>query len=296
MDHSSGTKSFTKALELSLILTVVFFAIEVAGGIISGSLALLSDAGHMFRDIFALLVSLSALKISSRLPTKGKTFGFHRVEIFAALLNGIILAAVGLWILIEAVRRIGSPRPVQSTTMLIVALAGLGINLYAAFKLHGSHDLNVRSAFYHVISDAAFSLGVVAAAILIALTGRTIIDLILSAVMSPVIIFSAVNVVREAVVILLEFTPKGLDFDEVVGEIQKAEGVQGVHNVHLWSLCSNINVIDAHIFTRETDLVRIEKIKREIKDRLVKFDIKHATLEFECEECVLPDEIRKIEH
>lgn len=287
---------YEKSLKTAILLTFLFFIAEVIGGFISGSLSLLGDAGHMLRDVIALIISLSAVKISKRLPSKRKTFGYHRIEIFAAFLNGFFLIAIGLWILWEAFHRISSPQPIKSIPMLIVALFGLGVNIYIAFKLHGSKDINIKSAFFHVLTDAAFSLAVIAAAILIHLTGNTIFDPILSSVISVVIIISAVKIIKDSVLILLEFVPADIDFDEVVQDIQKVEGVQGVHHVHLWTLCSNINVIDAHIYTQVNLLSEIEKIKKEIKTRLEKYNIKHATLEFECEECILPDKISKMEH
>lgn len=289
-------RDFERSFKIAIFLTSIFFVVEVIGGFISGSLSLLSDAGHMLRDVFSLIISLSAMVISKRLPSKKKTFGFHRVEIFAAFLNGILLVAVGIAIIWEAYSRFESPHPIESTTMLIVALAGLAVNLYVAFRLRGSRDLNVKSAFFHVLTDAAFSLAVIVAAVLISLTGKTVFDPLLSAVISVVIVFSAFKVVKESVRILLEFAPKDVDFDRVVDDIQGVEGVKGVHDVHIWSLCSNINIIDAHVYTQETDMTKIESMKAQIKKKLEKYNIKHATLEFECEECVLRDEVSIIQH
>lgn len=287
---------YEKHLKFSIFLTSVFFGVEIVGGWISGSLSLLGDAGHMFRDVFALIISLSALNISKKLPSERKTFGFHRVEILAAFMNGIFLIAIGIWILLEAYHRFHSPKPIESTSMLIVAVIGLGVNLYVAQRLHGSHDLNIRSAFLHVLTDAVFSVAVILAAILICLTGKTIFDPILSSMISAVIIFSSLKIVKESLRILLEFTPKDIDFDQVFQDIQKVEGVKGVHDVHIWSLCSNINVLDAHVFTDETDMTEIQKIKSVIKQTLEKYNIRHATLEFECEECILPNKVKKIDH
>jgi len=287
---------YEKHLKFSIFLTSVFFGVEIVGGWISGSLSLLGDAGHMFRDVFALIISLSALNVSKKLPSERKTFGFHRVEILAAFMNGIFLIAIGIWILLEAYHRFHSPKPIESTSMLIVAVIGLGVNLYVARRLHGSHDLNIRSAFLHVLTDAVFSVAVILAAILICLTGKTIFDPILSSMISAVIIFSSLKIVKESLRILLEFTPKDIDFDQVFQDIQKVEGVKGVHDVHIWSLCSNINVLDAHVFTDETDMTEIQKIKSVIKQTLEKYNIRHATLEFECEECILPNKVKKIDH
>jgi cobalt-zinc-cadmium efflux system protein len=289
-------KNFEKHLKMAILLTFFFFVVEIVGGFISGSLSLLGDAGHMLRDVFALVISLSALKISKKLPSKRKTFGFHRVEIFAGFLNGILLIAVAIWILLEAYDRFHSHKPIESMTMLVVALIGLAVNLYLAFKLHGSHDLNIKSAFLHVLTDAAFSFAVVLAAVLIFLTGHTIFDPLLSSIISAVIILSASKLVKESIMILLEFTPKDVDFDLVLKDIQQVEGVEGVHNVHMWSLCSNINVMDAHVYTKEADMMKIEKIKNKIKEKLDKYNIKHVTLEFECDECILLDRVERIEH
>jgi cobalt-zinc-cadmium efflux system protein len=283
-------------LKLAALLTVIFFLLEAAGGFISGSLSLLGDAWHMLRDVLALLITLSAINVAERLPTKARTFGFHRLEILAALLNGILLVGIGVLMIVESVRRLRSPRPVEDTVMLAVAVAGLASNIYVAYRLHGSRDLNVRSAFLHVLTDAVSSLAVIAAALLIMLTGKTVFDPALGIVISLLVIVSAVSVIRESAAILLEFAPRGIDFDSVLRDMETVDGVESVHHVHLWALCSNINVVDAHIYTRETDMTRAEVMKAEIKRRLEKYDVRHATLEFECVECVLPDKVRTIGH
>jgi cobalt-zinc-cadmium efflux system protein len=284
------------ALKVATVLTVIFFLVEAAGGFVSGSLSLLGDAGHMFRDILALLISLSAVNISRSLPTKKRTFGFHRIEILSALLNGILLVGVGVWMILEARQRLRSPRPVEDVVMLIVALVGLAANIYVAYRLHGSRDLNIRSAFIHVLTDAVSSLAVILAAVLIMLTGKTVFDPILSIAISLIVIVSAFGVIRDSAVILLEFAPRGVDFDQVIRDMESVEGVESVHHVHLWTLCSNINVIDAHIYTKEMDMARVEVMKAALKRRLEKYDVRHATLEFECVECVLPDKVNTIGH
>ncbi|MDD1719747.1 MAG: cation diffusion facilitator family transporter [Methanoregulaceae archaeon] len=274
-----------RSLRTGIIVTFLFFAVEVLGSWLSGSLSLLSDAGHMFIDAFALILSLGALTIARRLPTKERTFGFHRVEIFAAFINGLALLAVCGGIIYLAVLRFSQPRPIDSTMMLLIALIGLGANLFIAIRLRGSHDVNVRSAFLHVMGDALSSVAVIAAAIWIALTGQTIVDPILSCVIAGVIIITSLSMLRETVGILLQFTPGDVDFDAVVRDMESVPGVSGVHNVHLWSLCSDINILDAHVYSCEGDTAAIEKIKREIKRRLEQYRIRHSTLEFECEEC-----------
>lgn len=285
-----------KSLKIAITLTFIFFIIEVIGGLISGSLSLLGDAGHMLRDVFSLFISLSAINVAKRLPTKTRTFGYHRVEIFAAFLNGILLIGISGWIVWEAYQRFFNPHPIEGATMFFVALIGLLVNLYVTFKLHGSHDLNIQSAFLHVLTDTFSSIAVIFASVWILLTNQTIIDPILSIAIAVFILFSAFMIMRDSVRILLEFTPKDIDLDDVIKDLYGVNGVQGVHDVHLWSLCSNINVLDAHIFTPECDVHKIEKMKKEIKAKLEKYNIKHATLEFECEECGENDKIRKLEH
>ena len=289
-------RNIEKTLKIAIILTSIFFVVEVTGGIISGSLSLLGDAGHMLRDVFALFISLSAINIAKKLPTKTKTFGYHRAEVFAAFINSVLLIGISAWIFWEAYRRFFEPEPVESVTMLAVALMGLIVNLYVAFRLHGSHDLNVRSAFVHVLADTLSSIAVIFAAAWIFFTNQAIVDPIFGIIIAIFILFSAFALVKDSVHVLLGFAPKNINFNDVIKDIEEVKGVQSVHNVHLWTLCSNINVIDAHVFTKESNINGIEKIKSQVKKNLEKYDIKHATLEFECEECIDNTKTRKIKH
>ena len=285
-----------KSLKIAIILTSVFFVVEIVGGLISGSLSLLGDAWHMFRDVFALLLSLSAIHIAKNLPSRTKTFGYHRIEIIAAFVNGILLIGISLWIFWQAYQRFFAPKPIESMTMFIVALAGLLVNVYVALKLHGSHDINVKSAFVHVIADTLSSVAVIFASVWIFFTGQTIIDPILGSLIAAFILFSAFGIIKDSIYVLLGFAPKNVNFNNVVKDIERVKGVEGIHNVHLWSLCSNINVIDAHIFTNEPSMGKMEIMKQKIKKNLEKYNIRHATLEFECEECVENHKIKKMRH
>ena len=276
---------YRKSMKIALIITVVFLFVEIAGGLLSGSLALLSDAGHMFSDVFSLLLSLGAMTLALQLPTKERTYGYHRGEIFAAFINSLLLIGVSAGILWEAYQRTINPAPVQGGLMLMVACIGLGANLWVIFLLHGSHNLNVRSAFLHVVGDTISSVAVIVAAVWIALTGQVMIDPVLSAFIAVLIVISAVRLLRETVTILLQFTPQSVDFDAVVADMTSVSGVEGVHHVHIWSLCSDINVLDAHVYSCERDVEKIEQMKQEIKERLKKYRILHSTLEFECDEC-----------
>jgi cobalt-zinc-cadmium efflux system protein len=274
-----------RSLKIAIVLTAVIFLAEVTGGFVSGSLALLGDAAHMLQDVVALLLSLGAIIIAGRLPSPSRTFGYHRVEIGAAVVNGFLLIGVSVMIVSEALARFSHPRPIDSTVMFGVAMIGLAANLAAMYILHGSHDLNIRSAFLHVLGDTLSSVAVIVAAIWIAFTGQTFVDPLLSIAIALLILVSSFSLLREAFRILLQFAPPDVDTEAVIRDIESVAGVDGIHNVHLWSLCSNINVLDAHVYSCETDLLKLEAIKQEIKHRLEKYRIRHSTLEFECCEC-----------
>ena len=278
-------RDFKKPLQLALIITFLFFLVELAGGLFSGSLALVSDAAHMFSDVLALLLSLGAITLAARLPSKERTYGFLRAEIFAAFINSLLLIAVSGVILWEAYQRLLNPAPVQSGLMGAVAVTGLIANIVVVFLLHGSHNLNVRSAFLHVIGDVVSSVAVIAAAIWIALTGQVIVDPLLSGFIAVLIIVAAAGILRETIAILLQFTPRSVDFDAVIADMTLVKGVAGVHHVHIWSLSTEIHVLDAHIYSCEPDVVKIAGMKQEIRKRLEKYHIHHSTLEVECEEC-----------
>ncbi len=285
-----------KYLKIAIILTSLYFIVEVAGGIISGSLSLLGDATHMLRDVFSLFITLGAIRIAKRLPSKTKTFGYHRLEILAALINGLLLVGISIWIFSEAIKRFAEPLPVKSPLMFFVAFIGLLVNLYVASKLRGSDDLNIKAAFLHVFTDTLTSTGVIFASVWIFFTGRTIIDPIVGVMIAILVLFSAFTVIRDSLYILLEFTPKNIDFDSLVKDIEKIDGVEGIHDIHLWSLCSNLNVMDAHVFTNISNMVKIENLKAKIKVKLEKYNVKYSTLEFECKECIRKRRIEKVEH
>ncbi len=285
-----------KSLKFAIALTLMFFAVEVAGGIISGSLSLLGDAGHMLRDVFALFISLTAIRLSRKLPTPTRTFGYHRVEIFAAFVNGLMLVGISIWIIYEAWQRFSAPPPIKSLPMLGAAVLGLAVNGIVAFKLHGSHDLNIRSAFLHVMTDLIFSLAVIGAAVWIHFTGQTIVDPVLSLLIGAVIAVSAVSIIRDSARILLEYVPKDIDLGQVIREIESMDGVESIHDVRVWSLCSHINALSAHILTGLRRLEEIEAVKTNLREMLTKYNIKHATFEFECEACKDEGKLRKLIH
>jgi cobalt-zinc-cadmium efflux system protein len=284
-DTGSENHNPKKSLKIAILLTATIVVAEIAGGLLSGSLSLMGDALHMLQDVFALFLSLGAIIMAEKLPTPSRTFGYHRIEIGAAMVNGLFLIAISLIIIHQAFARFSEPSPVNGPVMLGVAFIGLIANIVAIYVLHGSHDLNVKSAYLHVIGDTLSSVAVIAAAIWIVLTGQTLADPLLGLLIAGVIIVSSFSLLREAAGILLQFAPRDVDTEEVIRKMESVEGVDGVHNVHLWSLCSNINVLDAHVYSTETDARKLECIKKEIKNRLEEYKIRHSTLEFEYREC-----------
>src|SRR5512136_3126897 len=242
-------KSIAGRFKYAIILTALTLVAEVIGGIWTNSLALLSDAAHVFLDVFALVLSLVAIKLAAYPASDTRTFGWHRMEVFASFINGVSVFLIAIGIFYEAWGRLFQPEEVKSVPMFVIAAVGLVMNLVAAGALHQhSHDdLNVRSAFLHVIGDAAISVGVIAAGIAIYFTGWVILDPIISIVIGCTIFWGAWRILRESTHILLEGTPRGLNTAEVVSAIREVEGVHEVHHFNLWSICSHILALSAHI-------------------------------------------------
>ncbi len=261
---------------------------EVAGGIISNSLALLSDAGHMLTDTLALALTLFALKFGERPATSEKTYGFYRIEILAALINGSILILISLYIFYKAYLRIIEPHEIKTPIMMGVAFLGLIVNILAAILLRKSsrENLNVRGAYLHIIGDALSSIAVLAGGIIILFTGWHRTDSILSFIIGIMIILGAYALMKESVDILLEATPKGIDLEDVVSEIKKIKGVKDLHHIHLWTITSGIYALSGHILIEDILTSKSTRILDDI-NRLLRenFHIDHTTLQFECETC-----------
>jgi cobalt-zinc-cadmium efflux system protein len=275
-----------KNLKLAIILTSVIFFMELIGGILSNSLALLSDAAHVFMDSVALLLSYGAIKISSRPSNSSMTFGYHRFEIFASLINGVMIIGIAFFIFYEAFERIFDPPQVKGAEVLVIAAIGLIVNSWVALKLHGHSDLNIKSAYLHVIGDAMASVAVIVGAVIILLTGNNIVDPVLSILIAAMLLYGAFRIVIGSMRILLEFAPKHVDADTLSRELMVLEGVKGVHDIHIWSICSNIHAMSVHILVDRIDVLQTEalisEISKMVRDR---FNIMHTTLQFECAEC-----------
>ncbi|MCB8915217.1 MAG: cation transporter [Thermoleophilales bacterium] len=255
---------------------------EIIGGLLTDSLALLADAGHMLSDSFSLFLALGAVALAARPATPRRTYGYKRAEILAALINGVLLVVVSVWIVIEAINRIGDPPDVLGGWMLVVAVAGLAVNLIAARVLARSagESLNVKAALRHVLADVAGSVGVILAAVIILTTGWELADPIVSIVISVLIATSAWSILRDSVDVLLEAAPPGLDTEEIGYSMASLSGVDQVHDLHIWQITSGMPMLSAHVLVApESDCHGIRRELEVLLDR--EYGIDHTTLQVE---------------
>lgn len=271
----------TRAFALAAAINVAFVGFEAIAGLVTGSLALLADAGHMFTDAGALALSLLAMRLAQRPPTPAKTFGYVRLEILAALVNGATLLAIAVFIVREAWLRLHDPVTVDGPVMLTVAVLGLGVNVAGALLLHAhAHDnLNMRGAYLHVLGDLLGSVGAIAAAAIILLTGWTPADPLISVVIAGLILFSAWRLMREATDVLLEAAPPHLDVPEIVSELGEIAGLADVHDVHVWTLTSGFVALSAHGVI--DDPAHHGRILEEVRSRMNAKGIGHVTFQLE---------------
>lgn len=263
-------------------LTFAVFVIEIVGGLISNSLALLADAGHMFTDVFGIGLALAAIGIAGRPATDSRTFGFLRFEILAAAVNAVLLFGVAAFVLFEAWQRLSDPPEVSSGLMLAVAVVGLGANAISLWVLRKAQgdSLNMRGAYLEVLGDLAGSAAVIVAALIISLTGWQQADAVASAVIGLLILPRTWGLLREAVDILLEATPKGVDLEAVRSHIVAAAGVVDVHDLHVWTITSGVNVVSAHVVL--ADGAEAPSVLDELCRCLSgDFDIEHSTFQLE---------------
>ncbi len=270
-----------RALSWALALTVVFAVAEVAGGLVSHSLALLADAGHMVTDAGALGLSLFVLWIARRPPTAEKSFGYYRLEILAALFNGALLIVVTVGIVLAAVRRLAQPPQIRSGIMLAVALLGLAANVVAVVMLHRARDenLNTRSAYLHILGDTLGSIGTIAAAGVILATGWVLADPAISIGIAVLILVSAIRLVSESVDILLEASPRHVSLDGLRTAIGAVAGVADVHDVHVWTVSNGLVAMSAHATV--ADPARHQAALEEICRQVRAFGIQHVTIQME---------------
>ncbi|HWE21135.1 MAG TPA: cation diffusion facilitator family transporter [Hyphomicrobiaceae bacterium] len=283
-DHTGDANP--AALRKVLALTGAFLVVEVVGGILTGSLALLSDAAHMFTDTVALAIALAAVKLGERAADSRRTFGYQRFEILAATVNAVLLFLVGLYILYEGYRRLIAPPEMHSLGMLVIAALGLGVNLLAMRILFAGQktSVNMRGAYLEVWSDALCSVGVLIGALILWLTGWTWVDTLVAAGIGLWVLPRAWSLLKETVNVLLEGVPEGIELDEVADAITSTAGVADVHDLHIWALTSNTPSLSAHVVVRgraDTDAVRIA-VASALAHR---FGIHHVTLQTERVDC-----------
>ena len=272
-----------RVLRFALAATLVYIVLLVLAGVRAHSLALLSEAGHNVSDFLALLLSLVAVYIQERPPSSTKTFGYQRAGVLAAFINSGALVLLSFWIFYEAFTRLRQPQPVGPGMMVAVATAGVLMNgLIALLLYRGSHDVNIRSAFVHMVGDTLSTAAVIVGGWAIMLTGRTWIDPALSVGIGALILWSALGIVRETLNILLEGTPRGVELERITQALRQIEGVNDVHDLHVWSLGSEMHALSCHISIADIPPSASERILREVKDRLnAGFHIQHTTIQFE---------------
>jgi cobalt-zinc-cadmium efflux system protein len=275
-------------LRLGLGLTLVVLLVELAGGLLSHSLALLSDAGHVLTDVFALGLAWFALEQSKRPADRRRSYGYQRVGILAALVNAITLIVIVLAILVEAVRRLMAPQPVQGGLVIATAIAAIAINLFVILSLRGGRqNINLRAALLHVTGDVAASVGVVVSGTVILLTGWSYVDPLLSIGIAALIAYGAWRIVAETMNLLMEGTPADVDVPSVSAEITKTPHVASVHDLHVWALSSETTALSMHVVVDDISLGDAEHVVRDLEHRLCdRFGIAHTTIQVEsCHPC-----------
>ena len=266
----------------ALVLTCIIAVVEAIGGWLTGSLALLSDAGHMWTDVSALGLALLAAWWAGRPANRKRTYGYVRLEILSALVNGVMLLAITVFIVIEALERLKRPTPVLLGPMALVATIGLGGNLLAMGFLHSGHSLNTRSAFWHVLGDALSSVGVLVGAAVMALSGWHWVDPLISIGISAVVVVGGWRLLREAVDVLLETVPPHVDVDGVEKALAGIPSVIAVHDLHIWTVGSGMVALSAHLVVDEPSACENDTILVAAKRALVeRFGIDHSTLQIE---------------
>ncbi len=279
--HGRATRS-RRRLTAVLLLTALYMFAEAAGGLYTRSLALLADAGHMLADAAALTLALMAVWFGSRPANSRKTFGYYRLEILAALINGVALVCISLYIFYEAYQRWSHPTEVDSGVMVVIAFGGLLVNVVCAWVLHGDHkdDLNVRGAWLHIIGDALGSVGAITAGVLMTLYGWYAADPLFSVIICLLIIWSSWNLIRESTNVLLEGTPAHINLASVEDTILETDGVRDVHDLHVWTITSGREALSAHVIHVET--ISQAELLRELRAKLHdRFGVDHLTIQME---------------
>ncbi|MFT7822654.1 cation diffusion facilitator family transporter [Bacillus siamensis] len=285
-NHNHAGGSNKKVLLISFIVITGYMIIEAIGGFVTNSLALLSDAGHMLSDSISLMVALIAFKLAEKKASHNKTFGYKRFEILAAVINGVALILISLYIIYEAIKRFSHPPEVATTGMLIISIIGLAVNILVAWiMLNGGdtkNNLNIRGAYLHVISDMLGSVGAILAAMLIIFFGWGWADPLASVIVAVLVLRSGYHVTKDSIHVLMEGTPENIDVTDIIHTIEETEGIQHIHDLHIWSITSGLNALSCHaVVDDQLTISESESILRKIEHELGDKGITHVTIQME---------------
>lgn len=283
-DHTHGANK--KVLFISFLIITSYMIIEAIGGFLTNSLALLADAGHMLSDSISLAIALIAFKLAEKVANYSKTYGYKRFEIIAAVINGATLIGVALYIFYEAIDRFANPPEVATTGMLIISVFGLLVNILVAWIMMRGGDtkdnLNMRGAYLHVLSDMLGSIGAITAALLIMFLGWGWADPAASVIVAVLVLRSGYYVTKASLHVLMEGTPQNIDVEDVLQTIKKTEGIQGVHDLHIWSITSGLNALSCHaVVNKQLTIVESESMLHRIEHDLMHKGITHVTIQME---------------
>lgn len=283
-DHTHGANK--KVLLISFLIITVYMIVEAVGGFLTNSLALLADAGHMLSDSISLAIALLAFKLGEKVANKSKTFGYRRFEILAAVLNGVTLIVIALFIFMEAVDRFANPPEVATTGMLIVSSIGLAVNILVAWIMIRGGDveenLNMKGAYLHVMSDMLGSIGAISAALLMIFFGWGWADPLASVIVAVLVLRSGYFVSKSGLHVLMEGVPQNVNMNEVIHTIQNAKGIQSIHDLHVWSITSGLNALSCHaVVDDQMTIAESEQLLRSIDHDLLHQNIHHVTIQLE---------------
>jgi cobalt-zinc-cadmium efflux system protein len=282
-NHYIQKENITRAFIIGIVFNTIFVIVEALMGIYYNSLALISDAGHNLSDVASLFLALIAIKISEKEANDKFTYGYRKTTIIVALLNAMILFGALCLIIYESILRLHSPKTIEASGMVTVAIIGIFINGTTAilFKKEKERDINIKSAYLHLVADAFISMGVVIAGIVIIFTDWYWMDSIISIIISIIILFGTWQILTESLLLVLDGVPKNIDINKVKNEIINVQGVQDIHHLHVWALSTTTTALTVHVIVNLNDLNIIETIKADIKHRLEHLNIHHTTIEIE---------------
>lgn len=283
-DHTHGANK--KVLLISFLIITSYMIVEAVGGFLTNSLALLADAGHMLSDSISLAIALIAFKLGEKVASKSKTFGYKRFEILAAVLNGVTLIVIALFIFYEAIQRFANPPEVATTGMLIVSSIGLAVNILVAWIMMRGGDveenLNMKGAYLHVLSDMLGSVGAIAAALLIMFFGWGWADPLASVIVAILVLRSGYFVSKSGLHVLMEGVPQNVQMNDIISTIRNTDGVHSVHDLHVWSITSGLNALSCHaVVDDQMTIVESEQMLRSIEHNLLHQNIHHVTIQLE---------------